>query len=322
MTQEAETDKPKGRPTYRSAGAMLAAERERQGLSRADIAQRLHISVTQIEALEGSDYSRFPRGPFLRGFTRNYARTLGLDAAALVDLVAENTPQEAAPGIVVPSQNIRFDPLGHRLANPYIKAAGIAAAVIVLGFAAMYWWLFIRPAGSGATAPRKPSVESPKIDNIPVQPPATGATQPGAPAKTESSLPAEPAAAPATPTQSTSVPQRANVAQPTNLPASSPVTQAAPAAIFAPAPATAVARAGESTIRLAFRSAAWVEVVDASGQSLVSRNHPAGTSSEVYGKPPFRVVVGNASDVRLTYNGREVDLAPHTRVNVARLTLQ
>ena len=46
-----------------------------------------------------------------------------------------------------------------------------------------------------------------------------------------------------------------------------------------------------------------------STSSDVARSNPAGTSSEVYGKPPFRVVVGNASDVRLTYNGREVDLA-------------
>ncbi len=33
------------------------------------------------------------------------------------------------------------------------------------------------------------------------------------------------------------------------------------------------------------------------------------------------VVIGNAADVRLTYNDREVDLEPHTRVSVARLTL-
>ena len=36
-------------------GARLAAERERQGLSRADIAQRLHMSASQIEAIESGD---------------------------------------------------------------------------------------------------------------------------------------------------------------------------------------------------------------------------------------------------------------------------
>ena len=51
-----------------SPGAILAAERERQGLARSDIAQRLHMSVSQIEALEAADYGRLPRGTFLRGF--------------------------------------------------------------------------------------------------------------------------------------------------------------------------------------------------------------------------------------------------------------
>ena len=166
MNAEATPDRPQAAPP-RSAGAMLAAERERQGLSRADIAQRLHISVAQIEALENSDFDRFPRGPFLKGFTRNYARALGLDAEALVDLVAESSPHAEAPRIVVPRQTIRFDPLGQRLTNPYVKAAGIAAAVIVLGFAAMYWWLFIRTAGVPATTVRKPAAEAVKETSPP-----------------------------------------------------------------------------------------------------------------------------------------------------------
>jgi cytoskeleton protein RodZ len=107
-------------------------------------------------------------------------------------------------------------------------------------------------------------------------------------------------------------------------PATSAHVPPAASAASAPAaaPAAAAPRPGDGIIRLVFRNAAWVEIVDASGQSLVSRNHSAGTSSEVSGKPPFRVVVGNAPGVSLTYNGREIDLAPHTKVSVARLTLQ
>jgi cytoskeleton protein RodZ len=325
MNAEATPDRPKA-ATPRTSGALLAAERERQGLSRADIAQRLHISVAQIEALEKSDFERFPRGPFLKGFTRNYARTLGLDAEALVDLVAETTPLAEAPRIVVPSQNIRFDPLGQRLANPYVKAAGIAAAVIVLGFAAMYWWLFIRTAGVPAVAARKPAAEASQDGNPAPPPPAQDAVPSPAPATAgaEGVPPVEAAPSPsvvsATPSGVSAPPP------PSPMPAASAVaTPAASAPVpapAAPAPSAGAPRPGDGVIRLAFRSAAWVEIADASGQSLVSRNHPAGTSSEVSGKPPFRVVIGNAPGVSLTYNGREVDLAPHTKVTVARLTLQ
>ena len=156
----------------RSPGVILAAERERQGLARADVAQRLHMSVSQIEALEAGDYGRLPRGTFLRGFTRNYARALGLDAEALVGLLSQDAPRENAPGIVVPSQNIRFDPLGQRLASPYVKAAGIAAAALVFGFAAMYWWLFIRPQPVSTTVPAKaPAVAAPAPSAEPAEPP-------------------------------------------------------------------------------------------------------------------------------------------------------
>ncbi len=46
-----------------------------------------------------------------------------------------------------------------------------------------------------------------------------------------------------------------------------------------------------------------------------------GTTQNVSGTPPLDVVIGNASDVRVTYRGNPVDLVPHTRQNVARLRL-
>jgi cytoskeleton protein RodZ len=301
----------------RSPGAILAAERERQGLARSDIAQRLHMSVSQIEALEGADYGRLPRGTFLRGFTRNYARALGLDAEALVGLLVEDAPRETAPRIVVPSQNIRFDPLGARLANPYVKAAGIAAAVIVFGFAAMYWWLFIRPQGQAPVA--KPAVQAPKVVAPSAESPGAGGvpneyTQ--VPAAAPESAPATSAAAPAA-----GPPTGAPVAAPASSPGSAPQgPTAASEPVFADPPRAP--GTGEGLIRLAFRGPAWVEIVDAKGKVLVSRTHAGGSTTEVVGRPPFNLVIGNAAEVRLTYNGRAVDLEPHTRVAVARLTLQ
>src|SRR5438105_945043 len=104
------------------------------------------MSAWQVEALESGDYARLPQGTFLRGFVRNYAKALGLDPESLLARLAQATPSGPAPGIVVPSQNIRFDPLGERLSSPYVKAGGVAVALIALGFAVLYWWFYIRPA--------------------------------------------------------------------------------------------------------------------------------------------------------------------------------
>jgi len=307
----------------RSPGAILAAERERQGLARADIAQRLHMSVSQIEALEAADYKRLPRGTFLRGFTRNYARALGLDAEALVGLLVEDAPRETAPRIVVPSQNIRFDPLGARLANPYVKAAGIAAAVIVFGFAAMYWWLFIRPQGPAPAT--KPAVQAPKVAAPAVEPPRTEGV-PNEYTQTPAAATEAPAAQGAAIATGTAAPAAGStLAAPAAAPAPSagaapPGPSAAKEPVFADPPRAP--GMGEGLIRLAFRGPAWVEIVDARNKVLVSRTHAGGSTTEVVGKPPFNLVIGNAAEVRLTYNGRAVDLEPHTRVAVARFTLQ
>lgn len=336
-------------PEPGSPGPILAAERERQGLSRADVAQRLHMSVSQVEALEIGDYARLPRGTFLRGFTRNYARVLGLDPDAMVSLLAGDAPREQAPGIVVPSQNIRFDPLGARFSNPYVKAAGIAAAAIVLGFAALYWWFIIRPQPPAATV-RKPaasvSVElPPPVSAAPAvaDPPASAGSEPVATAPGAAPAGAADAGAPAStpvPAMGTIPPSPASSAAPARTapatagqplsaaPEPAPVRQAAKAAAEpppkpapeAPAPASAP-EAGQGVVRLAFKGAAWVEIKDGKGRVISSRNHPAGSQAEVAGRPPLAVVIGNAPEVRLTYNDRAIDLEPHTRVAVARLSL-
>jgi cytoskeleton protein RodZ len=79
---------------------------------------------------------------------------------------------------------------------------------------------------------------------------------------------------------------------------------------------------GVHRIVLRTEAEAWLEVKDASGRTLISWLAPAGSERSVRGQPPFEIVLGNASAVRLTYDGRPVDLRPYTRVEVARFTLK
>ena len=79
---------------------------------------------------------------------------------------------------------------------------------------------------------------------------------------------------------------------------------------------------GSGELRFNFDRDAWVEVKDASGSIVFSQLSPAGSERVVRGQPPFQLVVGNAGGVKVTYNTRTVDLAPHTRTDVARVTLE
>ncbi len=74
-------------------------------------------------------------------------------------------------------------------------------------------------------------------------------------------------------------------------------------------------------LRIETSADTWIEVLDAAGLHLEMDLLRAGTSREYRGNAPLRVMLGRASAVEVWFNGQEVDLAPHTRGNVARITL-
>jgi cytoskeleton protein RodZ len=80
-------------------------------------------------------------------------------------------------------------------------------------------------------------------------------------------------------------------------------------------------RRGEKELKLAFNQECWVEIRDRNEKVLFSQLNSPGTQQAVSGVPPFSIVVGNAHGVRLTYDDKPVDLAPHTKIDVARLIL-
>lgn len=95
-------------------------------------------------------------------------------------------------------------------------------------------------------------------------------------------------------------------------------TAAADAETVTPTEPTAVT----GLIRLEFGAEAWTEIKDASGRTLHRKLDPPGSSIEVRGQPPFEVVIGNAAQASMTYNGRPIDLKPFIDVTVARFTLE
>ena len=318
--------------TVASLGQALAAERERQGLSRAEVAQRLHMSPWQIEALEASDYARLPQGTFLRGFVRNYAKTLGLEPDGMLSRLAEAAPRGPAPGIVVPSQNIRFDPIADRLSSPYFKAAGWAVIIVALAFAAMYWWLFIKPAPPAQAKKDTPTPQNIAAAPVSVPDPVVNVPAPTEPikeeVKAEPPKPEPPKVEPPKAQAPKVAPAKAEPPKPAPAPVVAkiePPKSDAPVAAttgIQPAAVTAPRNPNEHTVRLRFRGESWVEIRDRNGRVLLSRINPPGSEAEVSGRPPFAIVIGNAPDVRITYDDRDFALEPHTRVAVARFTLE
>lgn len=86
--------------------------------------------------------------------------------------------------------------------------------------------------------------------------------------------------------------------------------------------ATSVGTSDGGRIQLEFQKESWVEIKDRGGRTLLSQLNPAGTQKVVEGTPPFSVIIGNATNVRVTYNDAPVDLRPYVKIEVARFTLE
>ena len=78
--------------------------------------------------------------------------------------------------------------------------------------------------------------------------------------------------------------------------------------------------AGESRLQISVSADSWIEITDANGQELEMDLLRGGSDKAYHGKPPFRILFGRASAVRLSMDGEPVDLTPHTQDDVAQLT--
>lgn len=282
---------PDENPINNSLGAVLSATREQHQLSIDDVSSHLRLSPRQIMALESNDFAALPEAMITRGFIRNYARLLGIDAEPLLQAYREYAPS-AEYAISIPSANIPILNNNKRSWKPYFIASLIV--VILLGLWLAYMDYF---SGKFKQSPFSSTLSS-------MMAPATTTAMP------------QPAA----------LPPVAPIAETVTPPAPAPAQPSAASAAAEPAAATEPSESVEedavSTIKLSFTGSSWVSVTDASNKKILNATKSAGEEAVVQGDPPFKIIIGNAGASSLLYNDKPVDLAPYTKLNVARITLE
>ena len=77
---------------------------------------------------------------------------------------------------------------------------------------------------------------------------------------------------------------------------------------------------GESRLEISVSADSWIEITDATGQELEMDLLRGGSDREYHGQPPFKILFGRASAVRLSMDGEAVDLTAFTLDDVAQLT--
>lgn len=280
--------------------AGLRHARESLGMSVSDVSAHLKLTSRQIEAIERGELSVLPGAAFARGFVRNYARFLGLDPALYMQAMDGNVL--AVDDVLTPQMNpagLGTMPFsgGTRNFASLFMALGVLALLLLLSLGAYFRWFESRDEDLLAA----------------IQSEVSGVVQ-------EASAPlAEVAAVASAPL---AVMDSAPLAQSDVMPvaaSSAPgVTVAVAAAESAPAAGTNAA----TGLKLVFEGESWVEAKDANGKPLLAKLNAAGSHLVIEGTPPLSLVVGNAPKVKLVWRGKDVDLKPHTKVDVARLNLQ
>ena len=127
----------------------LVAARQRRGERLDEVEQATRIRQSYLRALESDDFARLPAPVYTRGFVRNYATYLELNAQELVRLYDEAIGYRPEPVRLTPAQAAP----GGRLLTPNVAAIGVALALAAILFVWLYSALFVVGPASSARLP-------------------------------------------------------------------------------------------------------------------------------------------------------------------------
>lgn len=341
-------------------GSALKAAREALSVSEREVADALNLPLNVVEAMEANDYENLPPAVFTRGYLRSYAKLLELDPEAIIARFPESAQPEvtltAEMVAVDPTRQwLRKQPVWLRGA-----AIGVVS-ILAITLAVWLWpdadeapdvvpvnaEAVIAPADvESATepVPNEPSgsavsaqaadVSGTVVDEAQgsaVQL-AEVAEQPVTPRQTEamesvgreiSSPPESRDDSSTQADQSPGLTAAGNTPVPSEPPQSDTSVAAAEDVASAPTPPgmRRISPFGDDVLSISFVQDCWVDVKDRDGNRLYGDLNRAGTTIQLIGRAPFRVLLGYAPGAQMTFNDDVIELTRYTRNNVASLTV-
>lgn len=271
-------------------GPRLRHIREARGLTVEQISQRIRVRERIIEDIEREETDHIAP-VYLRGYVRAYAAGLGLDPHEL------DAETRAAAGEEPELRSVFNVSRRQGVTERWLKAGSYLVATALI--AALVWQVTQQavqlsegrsPISQGAPSPAaEPSAASSdgRTDDT-----ARNSHVAASIASLEKLKNRPVEAGPAVPEQAWSA-----IRQPDRL------------------------QPGESQLDIRVSADSWVEITDSSGTRLERDLLRAGNERSYRGRPPFDLMLGRATAVELMLDGEPVDLAPHVRGNVARLSL-
>jgi cytoskeleton protein RodZ len=323
------------RQTGIGPGERLQAARIQKGLSLDEIAERMHLSLSILKAIEDNNFEEITAPIFVKGYLRAYARIVSLNEDEMIlqyhDFYSEEDPPINSTSNILPELSV---------GDARIKWTTYLV-ILVLGLLLVAWW-WNREQNSevpisldSQSTEQRSSADAEVIDSeIEAVSEDATATMTATEAESSQVESAEPTAMePVEPTATEPVePAATEPAEVSEPPAPEPVTVEAGAlesedGALESAPAVPVepvrlAPSGSDKLKITVKADTWADVKDTNSYQLVYDLLRAGESVELLGEAPFSVFLGNGNGVEIEFNDEAVDISRRIRDdNTARLRI-
>lgn len=346
LTSVDEVAEPPSTSVQRSPGSMLMAQRETLELSVKQVADQLNLTMHFIRSLESDSYEKLPGDVFVRGYIRTYARLLQLDPDQILMVYDEFNSQKSARK----EQAIKRRNRRRRDKNrPWILVSGVAFISVAVAL-----WFFSNDDASETAVNQTAAADTSLVMRAPVaELPALAPTPQSAQQTSPQQTPQQVAQQQLSASAALTDEQNSVDAAPGNMAAAPDSVAGGELAGQVAAPLTAATETtttetqmsahathetvlsdeagntvteswtGTDELRIGFRADATnVQVEHNGGSESHQRIHRAGEVLVIHGTAPFSVLLDDARDVSLSFNGRLIDISSNVRVdNSARLSI-
>ena len=283
-------------PPVLTAGDLIRQAREAQGLHPEALASALKVPTRKVEALESGELDEMPDPAFTRALAAAICRHLKIESAPVLALLPPSM------SLHLPTPHMRDS-----LRNEDGQMGRVRTASSIDGSTSFFkrplWFAAVALLLLAASVPFWPELRS-SLNPTAAQHKNKSGTAISSVSETE--------------------PTMQNAAQPAAVAASASASAPVvivPAAIVSAAKDALPVASSTAPLLLSASGESWLQVTDASGRVLLSRTLSAGESVPLTGKAPYRLIVGRAELVSISYQGAKQPYPTAMQTGLARLSV-
>lgn len=306
-----------------TASYMLSSAREALGLSQKEVADQLYLTLAFIKHIDEGAFEKIAKPAFIRGYLRSYARTVEISGDEVVACY-EEVLQAAEENVQI--RDVTEETVGSvAITGPVFQTGlvGLFGVVIMVG---MVWWIVSSGEETEVEIPQVTSQADPEpvpktIDEVNrndigfvLQQNETAEIiefndeGSGGDAVSASENSAVEFELPETSVESYEPLDPSNIS----------IERHRDGGIHY----IIVDANGFDEVEATFLEDCWLEVEDGNGDPIYGDLNKSGDVLRIYGVAPFKLLIGRATAVTLTFNGDDIDLAGYTAADeTAKITL-